>query len=92
MLARMSMSIEKFRASAARRRSSKGRGARYPEAARTWAVQYAEGQLRRGGRSVAAVARDLGISDMADRYFKHNADQLAARDRNCRPLWRGLTF
>jgi len=69
-LARMAMSIEKFK----RARSSKrGRG-KFPAEARTWATRYAETRIKRG-RPVAAVAANLGISDMTLRAWLHAATQ-----------------
>lgn len=64
----MAMSIEKFK----RARAAKSGRGRYPADARTWAARYAETRIRRG-RRIAAIAAELGISDMTLRAWLYAA-------------------
>jgi transposase-like protein len=68
------MGIEKFRRTALRMRSGKGRSARYPAEVRAWAVQYAEAELAEK-RTVTSVAGQLGISDMTLRAWLYAASR-----------------
>jgi transposase-like protein len=60
----MSMTVGQFRAEVRRRRGARRRGApRYPEGLREFALDHARAVLGSGG-TVAAAARELGLSEM----------------------------
>ena len=70
----MSMKLTKFKQESARMRAGKGRQGRYSSESRTWAVSHARQEMA-GGRTVTAVASDLGICDMTLRGWLFDAQQ-----------------